>query len=548
MRERSAEHYRSIVGRILLAASRGMPLTQFLDEATRVLLEASHGGAVVVRLERWTSAMRYRAIRAPGEPFRFETERIDPFVLDETIPRESYWSLDAQQAPPIELGGRQVPIAPWARSEGFRSLALIPFRVDDRPCGVLQLTGEKAGLYEDRDVRLFEDLAEILGLSLTHHRVQWAFQERMKELTCLYGIAKIAERRDLSTSEVLSSIAMILPPGWQYPDDCAARIVMDGESCRTADFVESPSQCQSAPISINGQVRGSIDVVYTSSKPEMHEGPFLLEERSLINEVARQVAVIVERRRVEEEKDDLERQLLHSERLATIGKLTAGIAHELNEPLGSILGFAQIVQETGGLPDQSVRDMDRIVKAAFHAREIIKKLMFFGRQTPPGKVPTDLNQIVEDGIGLLDPQLSARKIRCERRLAAALPAIDADPGQLRQILVNLIVNAIQAMPNRGTLTIATEAVEGWVILRVEDTGIGMPESVLRQIFVPFFTTKDVGKGTGLGLSVVHGIVSAHGGQIEVESRVGHGSLFRVRFPAAGTAPKDDRSPDAGVSR
>jgi two-component system NtrC family sensor kinase len=278
--------------------------------------------------------------------------------------------------------------------------------------------------------------------------------------------------------------------------------------------------------------------------PEMHEGPFLAEERSLINEVARQVAILIERRRAEEEKGQLEQQLLHTERLATIGKLTAGIAHELNEPLGSILGFAQIVHETAGLPEQAIRDVDRILKAAIHAREIIKKLMFFGRQTPPGKVRVNLNDIVEDGIGFLEPRFAAQQIRYERSLAPALPEVVADPGQMRQVLVNLTVNATQAMPDGGTLRLSTAAEEGWIIVTVEDTGMGMSEEVLRQVFVPFFTTKDVGQGTGLGLAVVHGIVAAHGGRIDVESKVGKGTRFRVRLPVAGMNGSESEAADS----
>jgi len=248
---------------------------------------------------------------------------------------------------------------------------------------------------------------------------------------------------------------------------------------------------------------------------------------------------------VEEENALLEQQLLHSERLATIGKLTAGIAHELNEPLGSILGFAQMVQGAGGLSEQSRRDVDRIIKASIHAREIIKKLMFFGRQTPPRKTAVDLNEVVENGIGLLEPRLASQKVRCAVLLASGLPQILADPGQIEQVAVNLIVNAIQAMPDGGDLTVRTYPEAAAVVLSVEDTGVGMPEAVLQQIFVPFFTTKDVGKGTGLGLSVVHGIVTAHGGRIDVESKVGEGSRFRVSFPIAGAHHESELESEIG---
>ena len=156
------------------------------------------------------------------------------------------------------------------------------------------------------------------------------------------------------------------------------------------------------------------------------------------------------------------------------------------------------------------------MKASLHAREIIKKLMFFGRQTPPGIVSLDLNVVVEDALGFLQPQFTGQPVKLIRDLAPGLPRIMADPGQMQQVLVNLTVNAIQAMPEGGDLRIGTRVEGGSVLLIVEDTGHGMSEEVLRQLFVPFFTTKEVGQGTGLGLSVVHGIVTAHGGSIAVE--------------------------------
>jgi signal transduction histidine kinase len=245
------------------------------------------------------------------------------------------------------------------------------------------------------------------------------------------------------------------------------------------------------------------------------------------------VALVVEGRQAEDQRQRLQEQLYHADRLATLGKLTAGFAHELNEPLGSILGFAQLARDAAGLPPQVGSDLDKILKASLHAREIIKKLMFFGRQTPPGMVAVDLNETVREGLSFIEPRITSQRIRVIQQLDPNLPRVIADRGQILQVLVNLTVNATQAMPEGGTLTLTTRSEADKVLLGVEDTGVGMSEEILRQIFVPFFTTKDVGQGTGLGLSVVHGIVSAHGGAITVTSEPGQGSRFEVRLPAAG---------------
>jgi two-component system NtrC family sensor kinase len=356
-----------------------------------------------------------------------------------------------------------------------------------------------------------------------------ALRERVKELTCLYGIAQIAERPGASLDEILQGIVELLPPAWQYPEATSARIVLDGRSCTGPAFRDGKEK-QSATITVNGDRRGFVEVSYTEPKPHLDEGPFLREERHLIDAIARQVALIIERKQADEDRWELREQLMHADRLATIGQLAAGVAHELNEPLTNILGFAQLAGKSPELPAQAQRDISRIVDLALHAREVTKKLLLFARQTPFKKGRVNLNDIVEDGLYFFEARCEKAGIELVRSLAADLPEIVADPAQLNQALVNLTTNAVQAMPQGGRLTIQTRASEDDVFLVVEDTGAGMSEDTAKQIFVPFFTTKDVGEGTGLGLSVVHGIVTLHGGAISVESALGQGSRFEIRLP------------------
>ena len=265
------------------------------------------------------------------------------------------------------------------------------------------------------------------------------------------------------------------------------------------------------------------------------------EERKLIDAVARQVALVIERRQAEQEKLKLHNQLLHADRLATIGMLAAGVAHELNEPLGNILGFAQLAKKCPGVPASAGHDMEKIEAASLHAREIIQKLLLFARQAPPQKTQVNLNHVVEDGLYFFDARCAKQGIELVRLLSEDLPEIKADPGQLNQLLVNLVVNSLQSMSGEGKITVQTRFSEPNVYLIVEDTGAGMSKEVIEKIFIPFFTTKDVGEGTGLGLPVVHGIVTAHGGSIDVDSKVGQGSRFEIRLPAA--APGDNKQKD-----
>jgi len=250
----------------------------------------------------------------------------------------------------------------------------------------------------------------------------------------------------------------------------------------------------------------------------------------LLNEIARQVALIIERKQAEEDKVKLHDQLRHADRLATVGMIAAGVAHELNEPLGNILGFAQLAKKCSEVPVSVKQDIEKIEKASLHAREIIQKLLVFARQVPPEKRQVNLNEVIKDGLYFFNARCVKEGIELICNLCQNLPEIVADPVQLNQVLVNLVVNALQSMSGPGRITVQTQFYDHNVYLVVEDTGPGMNKEVLDKIFVPFFTTKDIGHGTGLGLPVVHGIVTAHGGTINIESKIGRGTRFEIQLP------------------
>jgi signal transduction histidine kinase len=361
-------------------------------------------------------------------------------------------------------------------------------------------------------------------------RVEWALRERVKELTCLYGIARVTQQANSSLDSALQQIVELLPPAWQYPQTAYARIVLDNKAYSCGASAPTAHQ-QSADLMIDGCKRGLVEVGYTRVVITDSESPFLDEERSLIEMVAREVAIHIERHEAEEQRSNLQEQLRHADRLATLGQLAAGVAHEINEPLANILGFAQLAKKAPGLPKQAAEDMEKIVRNCLHARGVIQKLLTFARQMPPEKALVNLNSIVRDGLYFLESRCAKAAIEICRDLDEDLPDIFVDASQLHQVLVNLVVNAIQAMPEGGIVKIGTRVQGEFVSLLVSDTGTGMTEEIKERIFTPFFTTKDVNEGTGLGLAVVHGIVASHGGVIRVESTVGKGTTFEIRLPA-----------------
>jgi len=224
-----------------------------------------------------------------------------------------------------------------------------------------------------------------------------------------------------------------------------------------------------------------------------------------------------------------------AERMATTARLAAGVAHELNNPLGGILLYTNLLLESTPAEDPRHENMARIATQATRARDIVRGLLDFARESPAEVSAVELNQLVRDTLKLLERQTQAIQVRCE--LATGDLPVRGDPGRLQQVLVNIVLNALDAMRDGGLLTIRTGYSEKPGVCRVaiSDNGTGIREDQLAHIFEPFYTTKEVGRGVGLGLAISYGIVRQHGGDIEVQSQVGAGTTFRVMLPAAGEA-------------
>ncbi|HPC82140.1 MAG TPA: cache domain-containing protein [Thermoanaerobaculaceae bacterium] len=224
-------------------------------------------------------------------------------------------------------------------------------------------------------------------------------------------------------------------------------------------------------------------------------------------------------------------QISRSEKLASIGRLAAGVAHEINNPLTSVLTFAHLLKEKPNLDDQDRQDLDLIIHETTRVADIVSNLLDFARERPPRKEPLDVNDVVRRTVRLVRSQKQFDRITIEEQLSPELPEVEGDRNQLQQVLLNLALNACAAMPDGGTMRIATSVGQSRVRIEVSDTGCGIPPEVRDMIFDPFFSTKPAGRGTGLGLSVSLGIVQQHGGTLDVESEVGRGSRFTVSLPA-----------------
>ncbi len=352
-------------------------------------------------------------------------------------------------------------------------------------------------------------------------------EERIKELNCLYQVAQcVVIETDMVRA--LEKIVRIMPDGWQYTQQSCARITVKGNPFLSAHFFES-DVFQKEDIFLDGQNIGKIEIFYDSSFGSDSNNPFLIEERNLLKGIANIISFYLKKHRDDENRKIIQQQLLHADRLATIGQLAAGVAHELNEPLGNILGLAQLSLKLPKLPNQVKEDLNKIEGCVIYSREIIKKLMEFSRQSSMCKEKFNLHQLIDNSITFLEARCIKEGITIVRQYTEPITII-ADPTQIKQVITNLIINAIQAMKNGGDLTIGTRKASKNAILTIEDSGVGISEKNISKAFVPFFTTKDVGEGTGLGLSVVYGIIQSHNGDIKVSSEPGKGTIFQVSLP------------------
>ena len=246
-----------------------------------------------------------------------------------------------------------------------------------------------------------------------------------------------------------------------------------------------------------------------------------------------------------EELGRAQRQVLHMEKMASLGKLSATVAHELNNPLSGVLTYARLVRRelteqpvAADVREELTRYLILIEKECSRCGAIVRNLLLFARRTGVTMAPLDLNEIVERSLMLVRHHLEISGVKLHCELLSGDREIVADGGQLQQALVALLVNSVEAMKGldgQGELSVRLKGSDHEVQIDIADNGMGIPAEVLPQIFDPFFSTKEAenGNGVGLGLSVVYGIVQQHGGQIDVDSTVGQGTVFRVRLPRQG---------------
>lgn len=350
--------------------------------------------------------------------------------------------------------------------------------------------------------------------------------ERIKELTCLYDISTLASEHSDSIEELLQAISERIAQAWLHSDAAIAEISLPNRQYFSSEL---PSQTVSlsAHILVDKIQIGKVKVHYP--KDQYSTKDFLEEESHLLQKVAYEIASIVDRNQHIEKEETLKRSVERNDRLSILGEITAGIAHELNTPLGNILGFSQLIAEETK-EQQVANDAQKITDSAIYAREVVKKLMFFSCEMPQQMESIAINPLVEDAIKLLKPSLQNARVNIELEEDPKNTFGRLDPIQITQVIFNLLINAIYASPPESTIRVKLLTANKNLSIIIADEGSGIPKNVRDKIFEPFYTTKPIGEGSGLGLSVVHGIVRSHKGSIHFSTEIGKGTTFNVTLP------------------
>lgn len=350
-------------------------------------------------------------------------------------------------------------------------------------------------------------------------------KERVKELTCLYEISKTISRPNYKENEVLNKIIKSTKKAWKFSSDAIVEIQLPNKNLSTSEIKEN-TVFQISTIYISNNNAGYIKVHYPN---QYSANDFLEEEQKLLDTIAFEIGNYIEKFQNLEKKQILMRTIERRDRLSILGEMTAGIAHELNTPLGNILGYAELIKSSNTDPEIDL-DITTVINSVIYCREIVKKLMFFSCEMPQQLQVQEIKPIVTFALSFLRPNFQEKNIKTELIFKNDIISAKVDSVQLTQIFFNLIINAIYASVKNGIIKIIIDNDEKDLSISVTDQGIGISDTIKKKIFEPFFTTKPINDGSGLGLSVVHGIVKNHNGEITVLDNTPAGTIFTVKIP------------------
>jgi PAS domain S-box-containing protein len=477
---------------------------------------------LISKLEKFTG-MTFKDYKIPlfeGSIHRRVVEKKESLITEDIAKIFEHFT-DDERLKPLAMGA--------ARISGFKSAIGVPLTAGDKVIGIIGVASKRK--LKSQDLERLERIASQAGLAIEKARLE-------KEI-------KESEERYYNLIESANDGIFVVDEKGNYIMVNRRACEMTGYSreellkMNMKDLIVDSQPENSAERHPSSQEGGRYPVVEIKMKRkdgevitvEQSTAPITVGGKKLLQAIARDVT---ERKKFEKEKAKLEQQLYQTDKLASVGLLAAGVAHGINNPLTAISLNTEVLMSR--VKDEEIKEKLRTIEEQVNiAASIVKNLLDFSREMKPEVRTIDLNEILQKDLETLSFHLKGIDVS---KNFNKIPKIIGDASQLHQVFMNIIINAIQAMPDGGKLTISTEREDSYVVVTISDTGVGIAKEHLPKIFDPFFTTKEVGEGTGLGLSICHGIVKEHGGSIEVESEVGKGSTFRVKLPVGGKNGKD----------
>ncbi len=495
--------------------------------ANSVTSEAVYAGIAEVVYDS-LGANGYTVILADNETGHVELSHAEgPGSEQVTMPVEHFWASPAgtvlRTGAPVYFPDFGDMDTAWAPS-GFsvakyraRSLAILPLISEGRPRGTLSIRFAAAKKFEEHERRLLEDFGTQFATAVRNAQLA-AAEQRHRERERMLATALATMEHPVFVLNPNAKIRYANPAAareYGYTVEELTALPLDRLLAVHSDGIEGPDQVH--------RRRDGTEFPATATLSQIRD------------DAGAVVGQVVSVRNTTEERK-LAEAMHQTEKLAALGELVAGVAHELNNPLTGISTFAQLLLEEELTEDQ-LESVRTIKRESDRAVAVIRDLLVFSRKTGPRHGPVDLRALIQQTVRLRSYALQSAGVTLQTELDADLPTVPGDDRKLQQVLMNMMVNAEYAMSKTEVRTLTVRALTGTehVTLEIADTGIGMSPDVVKHVFEPFYTTKPVGVGTGLGLSVSYGIIQAHGGTIDVKSAPGAGTTFRIALPLAATA-------------
>jgi len=432
--------------------------------------------------------------------------------------------------------------SPWREEvlqRGYASSISLPLRADGKTCGALGIYAKDPDAFDREELKLLTVLADSLSFGVVairnraqRRQAEAELRQRTKELertvgelNCFYAISNLVEENDVFVDKILQGTAELIPTALRFPEYACAKITVRGQSFQTPGFKDTPWK-HTEELLVNFERVGTLELAYREGIPEIQDEPYSIFEKNLIRAIAQRLVKIIERAQSAF-------VLRRSEKWASAGKLAAGVAHSVLNPLTSVKMRLFSLTESLNVSPSQKEDFEVISEEIRRIDTIMKNFLEFSRTPKPQPQMLSPSTVVDKAIELLRHRFESGGVEVRIRREKPLPPMLIDPDQLKEVLVNLLINALEALVGGGRIDIRElenvhDKMGRVAVIEVNDNGPGVPESVRGKIFQPFFSTKE--EGTGLGLSILSRIIEEHGGTVDLDSREGEGASFRVTLP------------------